>query len=258
MLTRALRRAPLSIRPGGRAIHTAPRLFNQDAMEQNGIAGLYSANGFKTAWTEYQKYVTDRLTALTVDSDNEARGPFHIVLNSAPKADQAHVFNFASQALNNHLFFESLAASTTEAAATQPSARLLQRIERNFGSLDGLRTEMVGAAKGLLGNGWVFLVEGADKDLFVLPAFNAGSPFHISRMQMFDLSGAVSPDAESMMRQVEHEVDNKTVSHNVVLLACNLWEHAYLPDYGVAGRDDYIDAWWSAIDWRVVSKRLFK
>jgi Fe-Mn family superoxide dismutase len=110
----------------------------------------------------------------------------------------------------------------------------------------------------MLGNGWVFLVEGTDKDLFVLLTFNAGSPYHVSRMQMFDLSGSVDSDAESMMTQIEKEVERRTISHNIVLLACNVWEHAYVPDYGIAGRDEYLNAWWNAIDWHVVSKRLFK
>jgi Fe-Mn family superoxide dismutase len=239
-----------------RKIHTVPKLFQQEVLEEKGIPGLYSPKGFTTAWTEYQKYLTDELTSLTIDSDNEARVPFHIVVNAAPKADQAHVFNFASQALNNHLFFESL--TNAEFNNSQPSTRLLQRIERNFNSLEGLREEMLSAAKGMLGNGWVFLVEGTDKDLFVLPTFNAGSPYHVSRMQMFDLSGSVDADAESMMTQIEKEVERRTISHNIVLLACNVWEHAYVPDYGIAGRDEYLNAWWNAIDWHVVSKRLFK
>ena len=40
---------------------------------------------------------------------------------------------------------------------------------------------------------------------------------------------------------------------NLELLMCvSTWEHAWLRDWGVAGKGEYLDAWWESIDWLVV------
>ena len=39
------------------------------------------------------------------------------------------------------------------------------------------------------------------------------------------------------------------------LLVMDVFEHAYITDYGIK-RADYIEAFWKAIDWDVVEKRL--
>ena len=40
------------------------------------------------------------------------------------------------------------------------------------------------------------------------------------------------------------------------LLVMDVWEHAYLLDYMPAERGKYIDAFFSNVDWTVVSARL--
>ena len=40
------------------------------------------------------------------------------------------------------------------------------------------------------------------------------------------------------------------------VLAISLWQHAYLHDFGVAGKDDYVRACFKAIDWTVVDRRI--
>jgi Fe-Mn family superoxide dismutase len=39
------------------------------------------------------------------------------------------------------------------------------------------------------------------------------------------------------------------------LLCLSLWEHAYVLDHGIAGRNAYINAFWNNIDWNVVQQR---
>ena len=41
-----------------------------------------------------------------------------------------------------------------------------------------------------------------------------------------------------------------------VILALDVWEHAYLADYGVTGKDKYIDAFFKNINWSVVEQRF--
>lgn len=41
-----------------------------------------------------------------------------------------------------------------------------------------------------------------------------------------------------------------------VILALDVWEHAYLADYGVTGKDKYIDAFFKNLNWSVVEQRF--
>lgn len=41
-----------------------------------------------------------------------------------------------------------------------------------------------------------------------------------------------------------------------VLLALDVWEHAYLLDYGTTGKGGYIDAFFKNLNWAVVDKRF--
>ena len=41
-----------------------------------------------------------------------------------------------------------------------------------------------------------------------------------------------------------------------IVLALDVWEHAYILDYGAAGRGKYIDAFFKNLNWGVVEKRF--
>ena len=41
-----------------------------------------------------------------------------------------------------------------------------------------------------------------------------------------------------------------------ILLALDLWEHAYMVDYVPADKKNYIDAFFANLDWSVVEKRF--
>lgn len=41
-----------------------------------------------------------------------------------------------------------------------------------------------------------------------------------------------------------------------IILALDLWEHAYILDYGASGKGKYLDAFFGNLNWRVVEKRF--
>ena len=43
-----------------------------------------------------------------------------------------------------------------------------------------------------------------------------------------------------------------------VILALDVWEHAYILDYGAAGKGKYIDAFFKNLNWGVIEKRFEK
>ena len=235
-----------------RRLHTLPRL----PVSAEGIPGLYSPSGFRVAWTDYQQFVLNKLNRVIVDTENETRVPFHIMQATKSKPDQAHIFNYASMAHNNHLFFSTLKTSTS--AASAPTGVLAQKIIAQFGDLEGLKRAIDQAASKILSSGFVFLVENQDKKLEVVTSLATGSPTTFSRSQTLDLNGQISEDSKAQLDSLQEKVDAREINWNIELLALNLWEHAYLPDYGVRGRQDYIDAWWKSIDWNKVDDRLFK
>lgn len=107
----------------------------------------------------------------------------------------------------------------------KPSAKLTSAIEKAFSSLDDLKKLFADAGKTRFGSGWAWLSTDKDGNLFVSSSPNQDNPL----MDVADKKGTP-------------------------ILAMDVWEHAYYLKYQNK-RPDYIDAFWSIINWEVVSKR---
>lgn len=139
-------------------------------------------------------------------TDYETQTPLTILKSAARDPADAAVFNYASMAHNNHLFFSQLvnlqtlyekrAAAPPTSADDQPGAaaenewvqleasedrippKLKLELERNFSSLETLRREFLNTALGMFGPGFVWLVRNANTlDLRILTTYLAGSPY---------------------------------------------------------------------------------
>ncbi|ODQ68027.1 manganese and iron superoxide dismutase [Nadsonia fulvescens var. elongata DSM 6958] len=238
-----------------RSIHTVPSLTRKVDLAREGIPGLYSAKGFNTAWTDYQTVTLNRLSELTVETENETRSPFHIIQNTSKKIESASVFNYASQALNNHFYFESI--NYENETITKPSPELLKKINEAFGSLDDFRLDFLRAADEHLGNGWVFLVESPEKSLYILATNNAGSPYTIGRSQILDFNTPYTSESLEALEQIRDGVMTQEKDWPCPLLAVNVWQYAYTSDYSVTGKADFLENWWNKINWDIVNKRLY-
>ena len=110
----------------------------------------------------------------------------------------------------------------TKAGAELGQGILKEKIEKAFGSLENWKKNFtgVGAMRGI---GWVILAYDKEAD----ELFNVW----INEHDVGHLSGAVP------------------------LLVMDVFEHAFMVDYGLK-RADYIAAFWNAIDWSVVESRL--
>jgi Fe-Mn family superoxide dismutase len=42
----------------------------------------------------------------------------------------------------------------------------------------------------------------------------------------------------------------------VPILCVNTWQHVWLRDWGVAGKEGFLEAWWRRINWEVVAQKL--
>lgn len=130
---------------------------------------------------------------------------------------QVKIFNNAAQAWN-HAFLWSCMTPKPK----QLKGSLKKRIEDSFGGLDGFKKKFVATATEQFGSGYGWLVL-ADGELRIRSTSNAIPPF---------------------------------VEDQTVLLACDVWEHAYYLDYQNR-RKDFVAAFVEhLIDWEFVAGRL--
>lgn len=121
---------------------------------------------------------------------------------------------------NHCLFWENLSPQ-----ATEMSADLNACIERCFGSVDNMKEAFNKAAATRFGSGWAWLCRKDDGSLEVCSTANQDNP----------LMPGIGCDGRP-------------------ILALDVWEHAYYLHYQNR-RPDYINAFWSVVNWDVVSKR---
>lgn len=118
---------------------------------------------------------------------------------------------------------------------------------------------MAAVAEGMCGNGFVWLIEGPKKTLYVVATYNAGTPYDFARRQNTDLNSPTSFNRiENVLQKRDRirQVPQVGPSWPLPLLCINTWEHAYIYDYGVGGKAQYFENWWKSIDWMVVEERL--
>lgn len=245
-----------------RGIHTVPKLPQAAQLSRQGIPNVLSAGGFKVLWDQQQKYLCDKLTLATAGTSLESYLPFHLLLNTAKKASQSHIFNLASAAHNNHLFVENITPSLST-TANKPSRLFLTCVEDSFGcDWESLKKEMVNRAEqDVLGQGWLFLVENSNKELHILTIQNNGTPYYFPRNQLFDLNSALTLEEfaqlEEIRKLVREKGDKKVQDWTMPLICVSLWDQAYLHDYGIQDRSKYVENVLNNLNWGVVNSRLY-
>lgn len=239
-------------------MHDVPALKNHEAFSKSGISGLYSPEQYKTIWNDYQKYLTLQLTLLTNGTENELRTPYQILLKTAKQTTEQHVFHYASQAHNNHFVMEQYADKET-AQKTKPLRLLLEKLATlDIPDINTLREKMLLLADSSFGQGWVFLVEDANKNLQIIRCNNDGTPYYYGKNQALDMNGGVDEASFEYLNQLKSMATSKTKDWTLPILGINCWDVAYLKDYGVNGKADYLANMWDCINWDVVNKRIFQ
>jgi Fe-Mn family superoxide dismutase len=138
-------------------------------------------------------------------------------LARVPEKARTAVRNHGGGHANHTLFWTSMKPG----GSAPPAGRLAAAVAAQFGSFDGLREELSKAAGGVFGSGWAWLSLDAGKKLAVATLPNQDSP----------LSAGQTP-----------------------LLGIDVWEHAYYLNYQNR-RADYIQAFFSVVDWTRVGQR---
>jgi Fe-Mn family superoxide dismutase len=131
-------------------------------------------------------------------------------LDQLPDAVRTKVRNNGGGVLNHNLFF---AGMTPE--KKKPFGKLLEAIERTYGSFENFKATFSKAAMERFGSGWAWLVSDENGDLKIISTPNQDVPLQLT----------VKP-----------------------VLEIDVWEHAYYLKYQNR-RAEYIENWFNLIDW---------
>jgi len=66
------------------------------------------------------------------------------------------------------------------------------------------------------------------------------------------------PEARELLTSFIGEQHQGHLATLPIILALDVWEHAYILDYGAAGKAKYLDAFFKNLNWDVVEKRFAK
>ncbi|MFZ4752941.1 MAG: superoxide dismutase [Chitinophagaceae bacterium] len=122
---------------------------------------------------------------------------------------------------NHSLFWQILAPN----AGGQPTGALAEAIQSQLGGFDQFKTDFNQAGMTRFGSGWAWLCVKADKTLCVCSTPNQDNPL----MDIADCPGTP-------------------------ILGADVWEHAYYLHYQNR-RADYLNAFWSVVNWEEVGRR---
>lgn len=130
--------------------------------------------------------------------------------------------------------------------------QLVALIPYSWADKDALKKEFLTTAMKMFGCGWVWLVAEGRQNPRILCTYNAGTPYSSAyRRQDTDMNTRLSLGYPQ--QGATGAVSQPEWVHP--LLNINLWEHAWLQDFGIAGKANYLEAVWNAIDWNVVNSR---
>jgi superoxide dismutase, Fe-Mn family len=169
--------------------------------------------------TKHHQGYTDNLNKAIQGSDLERKSIEEILKNVSGQAKA--VRNNGGGYYNHNLYWKILAPG----GASQPGGELSEALEESFGSVEKFRDAFVQAALTQFGSGWAWLVLQNNK-LVVSSTPNQDNPL----MDVADVQG-------------------------IPILGVDVWEHAYYLKYQNK-RADYVDAFWSLINWDEVTRRF--
>ncbi|MEN5193474.1 superoxide dismutase [Sphingobacterium faecium] len=123
---------------------------------------------------------------------------------------------------NHSLFWETLSPQPK----ANPEGKLLEAIKSTFGGVEQLKAEINKAGLSQFGSGWSWLAVNFNGRLMVIATANQDNPL----------------------------MDTNLFSRGFPILGVDVWEHAYYLKYQNK-RADYLDAFWSVLDWSVIEKK---
>lgn len=179
------------------------------------LAPVISPTTIEFHYGKHERAYVDTLNKLIEGTEFADMALEEIIAKSDGK-----LFNNASQAWNHIFYFFQFSPDGMK----EPSGKLRDAIEQQFGSIEEFKTKFEEAGASLFGSGWVWLASDSDGTLFIIQGKNAENP----------MTQGLKP-----------------------ILTFDVWEHAYYLDYQNL-RASYLHKLWDIVDWDVIEMRYGK
>jgi Fe-Mn family superoxide dismutase len=169
----------------------------------------------------HKAYVDNLNKALESHADLQSKSVEDLLrhIQTVPQDIRTAVQNNGGGHHNHSLFWEIMAPK----AGGEPTGDLKAAIDSTFGNFGDFKTKLKTAATGRFGSGWAWLV------------------WDGKALQLYSTANQDSP----------------LMQGHTPILGLDVWEHAYYLKYQNK-RPDYIDAWWSVVNWKAVADRFAK
>lgn len=167
----------------------------------------------------HNAYVTNLNNAIAGNEALESKSIIELIsdLDAVPEELRGAVRNNGGGHANHSLFWSIMGPGK----GGEPSGPLAESINSTFGSLDNFKEAFTKAGMTRFGSGWAWL------------SVSNGS-----------LEVTSTPNQDSPI-----------MDGNTPIIGCDVWEHAYYLKYQNL-RPDYINAWWSVVDWDAAAARF--
>ncbi|GAC94990.1 superoxide dismutase [Pseudozyma hubeiensis SY62] len=253
-----------------RTLHTCPP--TPELLSQ-GCAPFLSSPTINQISQTWQSGLLELLNQEVRDTEHASSSIVETVISLSQNREKILAFNYASQALNNAFFLSTLAPQDRLRNPT-PLPKVATAISKSFGSFPEMCLAFSSAAYGMSGSGWVWLVTDQHRNLGVVPTFGAGTVIVQNRIQQgkhFSLpsindhstTGSDSPkqSQERPTRPADSLFTGLGITDKVgkdlyPLLNISVHEHAWLNDYGIMGKEEYLTRFWNCVNWDKVEERF--
>jgi superoxide dismutase, Fe-Mn family len=197
------------------AFELPPLPYANDALEPNIDAKTMEIHHDK----HHAAYVNNLNAAIEGNADLGNMSIEDLVknLSTVPEDKRTAVRNNGGGHYNHSMFWQIMGPN----GGGQPSGAFAAAVDRDLGGFDAMKEAVNKAGAGRFGSGWAWVVL-KDGRLSVTSTPNQDNP-------LMDNSG-------------------------YPILGVDVWEHAYYLKYQNR-RPDYLQAWWSTINWDAVNKR---
>lgn len=165
----------------------------------------------------HQAYVTN-LNNVLKSQEAFQETPLNKLIVHAKEVCDLPLYNNAAQHYNHDFFWKCLSPNGGGA----PMGKLLELINKDFGSFEQFKEKFSKTAASLFGSGWAWLAQDDSGKLEILGMANADTPLIVNKKP---------------------------------ILTLDVWEHAYYIDHRNA-RPKFIDGFWEIVNWDFATSNL--
>lgn len=186
--------------------------------DKGALAPIITEEGFDYHHGKHHQAYVNNLNNILKDQEALQETPIEDLIVQARNEKDIPLYNNAAQHYNHEFFWNCLSPN----GGGKPKGKLLDQIERDFGSFEEFKEKFSNTAAALFGSGWAWLAQDEKGKLEVVGMDDADTPLII---------------------------DKKPI------LTLDVWEHAYYIDHRNA-RPKFIDGFWEIVNWDYATSNL--